>query len=406
MVDDDLTICDYIRELLVNNGYEFVSQNRASEAIKNIQQEKPDLILLDLHLPDGDGLQLCQKIKRTASVEDIPVLILTTREFSIERDIAFEAGASAFIQKPFTEENLLSNIDEFVSPHIEFTFWGVRGSTPCANKENMLFGGNTTCAHIKIPDNDHQLILDSGSGIRNLGDRLVNHGEPIEGRIFITHPHWDHIQGFPFFKPFYEPENSFTIHMPDQLEGSCKEVLSGQMTYTYFPVTPEMLMASIDYQTQTPKRSEYEGYSVEFMISNHPISTAIYKVTIQDKIIIFCPDNELIPESKKNNNAFYRHLLEFFDHADILVHDGQYNRDIYKNRRNWGHSAWEDAVELGIEANVKNMFVTHHDPSSTDDYLLNVEEEMKEAYSDHFETLALAKEHDSIRLRLDEKKGS
>lgn len=282
---------------------------------------------------------------------------------------------------------------------IAVTFWGVRGSTPCANKENMKFGGNTTCVQIHIPGSNELLILDSGTGIRNLGNNLVRKSsDRINGHIFITHPHWDHIQGFPFFKPIYEAENHFRIHMPAQDNGGCKDILSGHLTKTFFPVTLEMIDANLTYITQQPERQRYEGYEVEFMPANHTINTAIYKIRSHGKQIVFCPDNELNPDGGKKGPAFYSRLKTFFKEADVLIHDGQYDLESYKTKHGWGHSAWENVVDFAMDAGVKHLFLTHHDPDSDDDKLRNLNERLHQKYGDRFESVQLAKEGPRIIL--------
>jgi phosphoribosyl 1,2-cyclic phosphodiesterase len=156
----------------------------------------------------------------------------------------------------------------------------------------MMFGGNTSCVQVTIRDSEDYLILDSGSGIRTLGNALVQHGREVHGHIFITHAHWDHIQGFPFFRPIYEPASSLAIHMPRQKLGGCKTVLTTQFTPTYFPVTVDMLNARIQYVTQESEPVQYDGYTMEFMMANHPVETAIYKFTHEGKTVVYAPDNE------------------------------------------------------------------------------------------------------------------
>lgn len=281
---------------------------------------------------------------------------------------------------------------------IAVTFWGVRGSTPCANTENMQYGGNTTCLEVDIPGSDEVLILDSGTGIRNLGNNINGRPGKIKGRIFITHPHWDHIQGFPFFKPIYGSKNHFVIHMPDQgEEGNCKEILDGHLTKTFFPVTLDMIDANLEYVTQPEKRVSYDGYDVSFIHANHTVETAIYKFIIDGKQIVFCPDNELRLD-EESDSAHQQKVKAFFRDVDLLIHDGQYNRETYKQKRGWGHSAWEDVVDLAAELDVKRLFITHHDPDSDDDQLGALDKHLQEQFGSDFVEVGLAKEGNQVIL--------
>lgn len=279
---------------------------------------------------------------------------------------------------------------------VAVTFWGVRGSTPCANKENMEYGGNTTCMQVHIPNCEEILILDSGTGIRNLGNQLTQRPGKIRGRIFITHAHWDHIQGFPFFKPIYGSKNHFEIHMPKQMNGkSCKDILSGHLTKTFFPVTLDMIDANLEYITQPQKRMEYQGYDMEFMFARHTIKTAIYKIHVGGKQIVFCPDNEINPKSE-TETQFYARLKQFFQDVDVLIHDGQYDLESYQERRGWGHSAWEKVVEFASQAAVKHLFITHHDPDSDDQQLQRLDQKLKSEHGNQFSSIQLAKEGEKI----------
>lgn len=262
----------------------------------------------------------------------------------------------------------------------------------------MKFGGNTTCLEIQIPEMQEVLILDSGTGIRNLGNQLEKTNGNITGHIFITHPHWDHIQGFPFFKPIYNSENHFSIHMPLQEDGDCKEILAGHLTKTFFPVTLEMIKANLEYITQPKEVQQFEHFSIEHMLANHTLNTAIYKIRVNGKTVVFCPDNELSYASKNADSQFYARLKSYFYDADVLIHDAQYTHENYPKKIGWGHSCWEEAIDFAMRSKVKNLFLTHHDPDSDDEYLESLEQDIQKNYGTFFDTIQLAKEGDELIL--------
>ena len=275
---------------------------------------------------------------------------------------------------------------------LNIKFWGVRGSTPCANEENMRFGGNTMCLQIEMEGHDELLVLDCGTGFRNLGNKLSLIEESVKGRIFVSHPHWDHLQGFPFFKPFYEDKNWFRVYLPPQDDVGCKEILQGHMSSTFFPVSMDMLEANIDCETFLPGIQHFEHYSIKYMWASHTVPTAIYKLFFGDKVIVFAPDNEIRTDASASSEVFRKKLIEFIAGADILIHDGQYNRKQYAERVGWGHSAWEDVVEVASKAKVQRLYLIHHDPDNDDETLDTWENEIKQAGKGAFEALELAKE--------------
>lgn len=281
---------------------------------------------------------------------------------------------------------------------IDIKFWGVRGSTPCANSENMNYGGNTTC--VEIAGLDELLIFDCGTGFRNLGNELIRSGEHLRGRVFITHPHWDHLQGFPFFKPFYDRESWFRIYMPPQGEIGCKEILQGHMSNTFFPVSMDMLEADLDCETFQPGKKLFDDYSVEYMWATHTVPTAIYKIRIGDISIVFSPDNELMQDDGVNTIKFQKAFRAFIHEADLLIHDGQFSRKVYNDKIGWGHSAWEDAVGIAAEEKVQRLVLTHHDPDNDDEALADIEKKMIENDGSDFTELSLAKEGQTVSLPL------
>ncbi|MDZ7808319.1 MAG: MBL fold metallo-hydrolase [Gracilimonas sp.] len=284
------------------------------------------------------------------------------------------------------------------SKPIQIKFWGVRGSTPCANAENMRYGGNTSCVQIKIPGEDALMVFDSGTGFRNLGNELNSNGNGHKGRVFITHPHWDHLQGFPFFKPFYDSDNCFRIYMPPNGDMGCEEILQGHMSKTFFPVSMDMLEADINCVTTDPAPIDFGTYQVEYMWAVHTVPTAIYKLTVGEITIVYAPDNEIMLGNRKDVIDFREEFVEFIQGADILMHDSQYNSEEYKDRIGWGHSAWEVVVELAEKANVKRLCLIHHDPDKDDDILDEVNTKIQKKFASKFEHISLAKEGQAISI--------
>ncbi|WP_142453445.1 MBL fold metallo-hydrolase [Gracilimonas mengyeensis] len=263
----------------------------------------------------------------------------------------------------------------------------------------MQYGGNTTCVQVEIPSQDELLIFDCGTGLRNLGNALENDTDAAKGRIFITHPHWDHLQGFPFFKPFYDHKNWFRIYLPPQGEMGCREILQGHMSKTFFPVSMDMLQADIDCENFENGKKVFEHYTMEYMWANHTVPTAIFKLRTQDKSIVFAPDNE-IPDEKGGRSAdeFNSKLCDFLEGVDLLVHDAQYSKKQYQSKKGWGHSAWELTVDMAARAGVKQLCLTHHDPDNSDGVLARLEHTLMKEHADKFEKIWLAKEGQEITL--------
>lgn len=304
----------------------------------------------------------------------------------------------------FIDEKAGDELTEFLikttQPSVKVKFWGVRGSTPCPNSENIRYGGNTSCVEIEIPGHDWKLILDSGTGIRNLGKYLETYADgPINADLFITHPHWDHIQGFPFFSPFYKKNNSFRIRMPEQYRGGTKEILAGHLTKTFFPVTLGMFDAELEYITQNEETDTFGSIEVDFLVANHSTKTAMYRFKIYGYTIIYAPDNEL--PMATSPLRFVDRFCDFIRDCDLLIHDAQYDLELLKAREGWGHSAWERVLELAKESGVKRLFLTHHDPDSSDKKLKQLSTRLDPYKKESFKELELAREGLSVLLPID-----
>jgi len=250
---------------------------------------------------------------------------------------------------------------------LRLRFWGVRGSTPTPQVENLTFGGNTSCVEIRTAD-DHSIILDAGSGIRNLGQTLLKEaaGNPINIKLFLTHFHWDHIQGIPFFIPLFEARNRVSF-----FSGSSglplREAIEGQMAKPYFPINLDQVAAARDFhQIADGDGFGIAGVTVRPFPLHHPQGASGYRIESDGAVIVYATDYE--PGDARLDDV----LLENADGADILICDAQYTPETYEAHRGWGHGTWENAVHVAKKARVKKLLLFHHDPTHDDDMILHI----------------------------------
>jgi phosphoribosyl 1,2-cyclic phosphodiesterase len=262
---------------------------------------------------------------------------------------------------------------------IKVKFWGVRGSIPTPGPNTIRYGGNTSCVELQFPGKPI-FIVDAGSGIRELGKSLLKQS-PLKGHIFLSHFHWDHIQGLPFFKPCFAKDNQFVIYACDDPMIELNRIIEMQMNPIYFPVTVEDMAADIRFQTINQDAFEVEGVQIKTKFLNHPGYTLGYRFSFEGKSITYISDNE--PYSKPStinidandlesifesfsDNKEEESLIEFIKESDILIHDSQYFPEEYKFRQSWGHSPYTYAVDLAVQGKVKQLILFHHDPDHND----------------------------------------
>jgi phosphoribosyl 1,2-cyclic phosphodiesterase len=255
---------------------------------------------------------------------------------------------------------------------LRLRFWGVRGSTPTPQVENLTFGGNTSCVEIRTAEGD-VIILDGGSGIRNLGQLLLQEaaGKPIDVKLFLTHFHWDHIQGIPFFAPIYGPKNRVAFYTG--VEGRpLQETLEGQMAKPYFPVDFDQVAATRTFESIEPGGFvESKGLKVIPFPLNHPQGATGYRIEYRGAVIVYATDYEHgVPR-------FDEILLRYAKGADILICDAQYTVAEYETHKGWGHSTWRNAADVARSSGARQLFLFHHDPTHDDQEMMRITEDAR-----------------------------
>ena len=255
------------------------------------------------------------------------------------------------------------------------TFWGVRGSISAPGNQTAGYGGNTSCIELRSEKGD-LFILDAGTGLRKLGLHLMETGQPLHANLLLTHAHWDHIEGIPFFKPFYFKKNHINLYGSPSSKYKTKDVLRHALTQPFFPIGLNDLKADIDIIDITSDTLKINTMRIDILLVNHPSRTIAYKFNENNKTLIYMTDNELFCPT--NVVMKYEKIVDFCADADVLIHDAMYTQDQWTNYKGWGHSSIPNAVQLGLDANVVNLFLFHHDPERTDKQVETVLKECRQ----------------------------
>jgi phosphoribosyl 1,2-cyclic phosphodiesterase len=249
--------------------------------------------------------------------------------------------------------------------------WGARGSLATPGPSTVRYGGNTSCFEVTTPGGS-LVILDCGTGMRLLGEHLnATRHAPLKGHILISHTHWDHIQGIPFFLPFFAAGNEWDVYAPKGMHQSLRDALEGQMQYSYFPVRLDELGAQISYHELVEGRFEIDDVTVTTRYLNHPALTFAYRLESDRAAIVYATDHEphsrhLADGAGEISGEDLRHC-EFLAGADLVIHDAQYTASEYAQKIGWGHSTVEYALAICRAARVGKVVLTHHDPSRSDE---------------------------------------
>ena len=278
VVDDDPTMIKIMAGLIAQAGHTVKSNTSSLSALAEILVQKPDVVIVDLMMPDLDGTDLCSMLRAKPSTSGMKIVVVSAKTYEFDRKRALGAGADGFIQKPITAENFMPRVLRILEDKLDMTFWGVRGTLPVSGGRSLRYGGNTSCVTLEFPN--HQLfVFDAGSGIKNLSDHLLKQKRSrIEAKIFISHPHWDHINALPFFVPLYLPGNDFEILGARHGDTTMRLIMSAQMDGVYFPITFQEFGARVYFHDLDEEELSFGRVKVKSMLLSHPGRCLGYRV--------------------------------------------------------------------------------------------------------------------------------
>ncbi len=378
------------------------------ECLKKLHRFHPDLLIVDLMLPGAHGIEILNVTKKSESLKKAGVILTSYHGMVQNYQSAVKLGASYFLEKPFSKETFFELVHRFFAgdlypapfpnkkpplPKIAQTanptkissylkLWGTRGSNPVAGPEYVRFGGNTPC--LEIRHGNHLVIIDAGSGIRELGHILHDYPHK-ELNLLLSHTHWDHLLGFPFFYPIYEPEREINIWSPVGFEKNTKELFADMLAYAYFPVGLSDIQSKVAFKELRDSQTlQFGSIRISTHYAFHPGATLCFKIEVAGKKIGYVTDNEFLLgchlpvhqiEKKASLLTPYTSFLHFLKDCDILIHEAQYTSKEYLSHVGWGHSSVNNIVFLVKTLGLKKWITTHHDPRHNDEYLLQKHQE-------------------------------
>lgn len=411
LIDDDTELREALGAYLSQRGWNVHAAADGDSGLERAKELLPQVILCDMYMPCGNGFRVCAAIRKETALKDAFLIAMSGNMFDNTRNGALEAGADEFMLKPLQPRPLLDLLERVSAqrgasspqgatrivgppqspapsapatpqrPENFIRFWGVRGSIPTPGPSTVRYGGNTAC--IELRADGELIVLDAGTGIRSLGLELMNEfkDQPVSLTLLITHTHWDHVQGFPFFPPAYNPKNEIRIFGFEGAWASLEAIFSGQMESPYFPIGLKQMPGNIEFHEMRELEFAVGKVQAQASFVNHPGVTVGFRFNTSAGSVAYLPDHESCfrmrslstktGPAKPEELAFARRedekTLRFIQGVDVLILDAQYDMEEYRSRVGWGHSCVDDAVELAVRAQSKKLFLFHHDPAHDDD---------------------------------------
>jgi phosphoribosyl 1,2-cyclic phosphodiesterase len=405
VVDDDPAALTIASNRLQSESVQTLIADNGTDGLRIVREHRPDVVVTDLMMTKMHGYTLIQEIRNDPNLSHVKILVTSAKTYSSDVERTRRLGADRYLSKPYDLQEFWETIAELLGEkHLPFTirFWGTRGSIATPGQATTKYGGNTACTEVRC--GKQLLILDAGTGIRVLGQSLLSEfqGGPIQGHIFIGHTHWDHIQGFPFFAPAFNPSNEFTIYSLHGAEKPLDKVFRGQMDSDYFPVLLSDMKANLKF-CELESEVHLGETQVSYIFLNHPGLAVGFRISFAGRSLVYVSDHEnygRLAPGGPSPNPMDLEIARFAENAELLISEAQYTEEEYAQKKGWGHSTFLDALERAAQAKVKRLAIFHHDPSHDDAFLDRILEFCQQTITDRNYTFScfLAQEGTSIEI--------
>ncbi|MGB0681952.1 MAG: response regulator [Magnetovibrionaceae bacterium] len=368
IIDDDPDMLDTLSTIISEEGHEVITSRPSPTVVEQLLESPPDIVLTDLMMPPPDGMDILRALKAEPRAAKTRVVIVSAKAYEFDRKRALDFGADGFITKPVNAPDLLATLEHVFEDKVSVDFYGVRGTLPRSGPGTYRYGGNTSCVTMEFPKGE-TFIFDAGTGIKELGDKYMREGRRnIVGRIFISHPHWDHINALPFFTPLYMQGNEFEIIGAAHGDKNMRELIGAQMEDIYFPITMKEFGARVYFRNVKDGTFEVDQIPVTAMMLSHPGYCLGYRIDYNGRKIAYVTDNELyLKDNPAYNQHYVNRLVDYLKDVDVLITDTTYMDEEYSSKVHWGHSCIGEVVKVADAAGVKQLCLFHHDPDQNDD---------------------------------------